>query len=162
MGRLNLIESKDKYGKTYCTYEMRCLRHTSATQILAISKDWDSVRQALGHSIGTPTFKRYTGVSELPLDPMSSNNNMGMSTSMSMNKDTQCTKTMNSYAHKKLSENMDFIGLEVVKSETTISMSAITTISHTTHSATVIEITTCKSFSETIFIKRPVLFPKII
>ena len=162
MGRLNLIESKDKYGKTYCTYEMRCLRHTSATQILAISKDWNIVRPALGHNIGTPTFKNYTGVSEQPLDPMSSNNNMGMSTSMSMNKYTQCTKIMDCSTHKKLSENMDFIEIGLVQSENTISMSAITTISHTTHSATVIEITTCKSFSETIFIKRPVLFPKII
>ncbi len=161
MKELNLIESKDKHGKTYCTYEMRCLRHTSATQILAISKDWDSVRQALGHSIGTPTFKNYTGVSELPLDIIFSNS-MDMSTGKNISRYTQCTKTMNSYAHKKLSENMDFIELELVKSETTISMSAITTISHTTHSATVIEITTCKSFSETIFIKSPLLFPKII
>ena len=124
MGRLNLIEPKDKYGKTYCTYEMRCLRHTSATKILAISKDWNIVQPALGHSIGTPTFKRYTGVSELPLDPMSSNNNMGMSTSMS--KYTQCTKIMDCSTHKKLSENMAFIGLEVVQSENTITIKSIT------------------------------------
>ena len=161
MKELNLIEPKDKYGKTYCTYEMRCLRHTSATKILAISKDWNIVQPALGHSIGTPTFKRYTGVSELPLDIIFSNS-MGMSRSKNISRYTQCTKTMNSSAHKKLSENMAFIELEVVKSETTISMSAITTISHTTHSLTTIEITTCKSFSETIFIKSPVLFPKII
>ena len=124
MGRLNLIESKDKYGREYCTYEMRCLRHTSATKILAISKDWTIVRSALGHSIGTPTFKNYTGVSVQPLDPMSSNNNMGMSTSMS--KYTQCTKIMDCSTHKKLSENMAFIGLEVVQSENTITIKSIT------------------------------------
>ncbi len=59
-------------------------------------------------------------------------------------------------------ENIVFIELELVQSETTISMSAITTISYATHSLTTIEMTTCKSFSETIFIKSPVLFPKMI
>jgi hypothetical protein len=161
MGRLNLIESKDKYGREYCFYEMRCLRHTSATKILAISKDWNIVQQALGHSIGTPTFKNYTDILEQSSGIISSNN-MGVSTGKNLSRYTQCTKTMNSSTHKKLSENMAFIELEVVKSETTISMSAITTISHTTHSVTVIEITTCKSFSETIFITSPLSFTRII
>ena len=53
---------------------MRCIRHTSATQILVISKDWGIVRSALG----TPTFKNYIGVSDQPLDPMSSNNNISI------------------------------------------------------------------------------------
>ena len=63
---------------------------------------------------------------------------------------------------KKLSENMAFIEIGLVQSENTSNMSNITTIFYTTHSLTTIEITTCKSFSETIFIKSPVLFPKII
>ena len=149
MKELNLIESKDKYGREYCFYEMRCLRHTSATKILAISKDWNIVQLALGHSIGTPTFKRYTGVSVQPLDPMSSNNNMGMSTSMSMNKYTQCTKIMDCSTHKKLSENMDFIEIGLVQSENTITIKAIPVgLAYTlTQSITLIKTdsTSCKS-----------------
>ena len=75
---------------------------------------------------------------------------------------TKCINIQSLTHFKKLSENMAFIGLEVVQFETAISMSAITTVFHTTHNLTTIEITTCRSFSETIFIKSPVLFPKII
>ena len=108
MKKLNFIIAKDENNREYCFYEMRCLRHTSASQILEISKDWDSVRSALGHSIGTPTFKKYIGVSELPLDIIFSNS-MGMSTGKNLSRYTQCTKTMNNSIHKKLSEDMAFI-----------------------------------------------------
>ena len=161
MKESDLIESKDEHGKAYCTYEMRCIRHTSATQILAISKDWEVVRSALGHSIGTPTFKNYTGILDQSSDIIFSNN-MGMSIGKNISRYTQCTKIMNSSIHKKLSENTAFVGLEVVQSETTISMSTIARISHTTHSLTTIEITTCKLFSETIFITSPLSFTRII
>ena len=161
MKESDLIESKDEHGKAYCTYEMRCIRHTSATHILAISKDWEVVRSALGHSIGTPTFKNYTGILDQSSDIIFSNN-MGMSIGKNISRYTQCTKIMNSSIHKKLSENTAFVGLEVVQSETTISMSTIARISHTTHSLTTIEITTCKLFSETIFITSPLSFTRII
>ena len=148
MKELNLIEPKDKYGKTYCTYEMRCLRHTSATKILSISKDWTIVRSALGHSIGTPTYKNYTDILEQSSGIISSNN-MGVSTGKNLSRYTQCTKTMNSSTHKKLSENMPFIGLEVVQSENTITIKAITVgLAYTlTQSITLIKTdsTSCKS-----------------
>ncbi len=44
-----------KYGRRYCRYQMRCIRHTSASLILE-SFDKDSLRASLGHK--TPTHDK--------------------------------------------------------------------------------------------------------
>ena len=156
MKESKLIEPKDKYGKAYCTYEMRCLRHTSATAILANSKNWDIVRNALGHSVGTPNFKKYTGVSVQDLDTMSSNN-MGMSRNKNTSRYTQCTKIMSSPVHKKLSENRVFTESGFFQPENTRMINS--SIEGLSYKATKVLVFS-KSDPRTFI--RPRIFPKVV